>query len=140
MSFKDKLKSGVLNWGSAKKAAQEGTGFPEFDPGRYNVQLSKAEIKESKKGSLMCQWTLNFLDGKYQGKSIMKFSMLESDQNLEFFAKDIMRLEWEFPDDPDQIEETLEEIVKADLVVQIEIVKNGDYTNIYFQKVLEGVE
>ena len=139
MSFADHLKAGKLNFANAKKAAQEG-GFPEFDPGRYNVQLAKAEIKESKKGSLMCQWTLNFIDGKYAGKSIMKFSMLESEQNLEFFARDILRLEWEFPDDPEQMEQTLEEIIAADLTVQIEIVKNGDYTNIYFQKVLEGVE
>ncbi len=114
-------------------AAAEAPEFKEVPDGRYQAKLCKAQLTKSSTGSPMIKWDLLVLTGEHAGQHIFKNSVI-SDRSLPYVKGDlklvgvnIKRLS----ELPGHIGEAL------DKVLELTLRTKGEYTNCYFNKVID---
>lgn len=144
-AYKAKLAKLKKDWGKAKSEAgqaPQGGDFKQIPPGRYDAQISDGEINESQNGRLQAYIEVTVLEGENAGETQRKYWGLDKPEHLQYFHRDIMRLGYEVPDDPEELETLLKEIVKDKPKLRIRIKENGEYMNVYFDKLIqsEGAE
>lgn len=138
MSFEKKLKKAQALW---KKASEM---KPDFDnvitDGVYTGKLVRAELGESQKGRLQVAWRVVVNSGEYKGENINWWSGLETENNIMYFRRDLVRLGKEAPEDPTELEEILEELENEKLTVRVQIKTNGEFQNVRILKLVDADE
>ena len=121
-----KLKKG---WTTARKEAEEtpqGGDFKQLADGRYKGQVSDGEVNQSKNsGRLQAFLEFTVVEGDQAGETQRKYWGLEKPEHLVYFHRDLMRLGYEVPEDPAELEATIKEIVKDKPVVLFRNKTNG---------------
>lgn len=139
--LKKKLKDASKLWkGAKKRAAEQPSGFTEYEDGRYMARLQGGEIGTSDGGRLQLAWSWKFEDEPYEGKIKKAYQGLENEDNLVYLARDLNRLGYEAPDDLAGVEEILKEIKKEKPLARIRLRTKGDFQNVYIDKVFGGDE
>lgn len=136
MSFEKKLAKAKKLWGAAKQRK------PDFDnvvpDGVYVAQLVRAELGESQsKGRLQVAWKAVIKSGEYKGENINWWSGIETEDNIMYFQRDLVRLGKEVPEDPEEVEEVLGELEKEKPTVRLKFVTKGEYQNVRILKALD---
>lgn len=131
-------------WNKAKaKAAESANGdYPEFDDGRYIARLVDIQIGKSQSSNRdQADFSFKFVEGEYAGKIKHNYQGLETEQNLEFFLKDLARLGYDIEElDIDDLKTVIKEITKEKPYVQIVLKTKGggDYQNVYINRLLDA--
>lgn len=136
--FKKRLAAANKNWASAKTKASESAGGVEFEDGRYLARLVAAKLGESAGGRLQVRFDFKFEqddEHAYGGKVKYDYQGVETEQNLEFFARRLEQLGYEAPDDLSQIVDILLDIEKEKPLCKIRLKSKGDFQNVYIDKV-----
>lgn len=125
-------------WGRAHKVKDEiAQGFvPE--QGNYLLAVVGATRGASKaSGRDQVRWDVVFLDGDYEGKEKAFFDGLDREESLPFLMRRIEALGYEAPESPDELEAVLKQINKDRPRFKGRIKTNGDFQNLYIDKLLE---
>lgn len=107
--------------------------------GEYEGVIVDAVVGESKSESkrLQCVWTLRATeDGDYKDREVLKFSGLETGDNMAWFKGDLEALELDIPDNIDNIGDTLNDAINLPILFSVRT--RDEFTNIDFIEVLEG--
>jgi len=137
MSYKNRLQAMKSNWQKGKEASAE--PFTTVPPGNYRAQLELAELMESSSsGKMMIKRMHSILEGEFEGKKVYDYLHLETDRGPEFIARWIDQMGYEAPDEPTELEEILEAIVKDAAICKIRVVVSGDFTNVRILAVEES--
>lgn len=140
-AVKKKLAAAKKLWAKAKDRAGEGDSFQEYDDGRYIMKLVGAEIGESQSsGRLQIDWTWKFLEGEYKGNFKHAYEGLETEDNLMWVGRTLVKLGAEMPDDFDDLSEVLVGLVKSKPVVRIKLTTKGDFQNLSVQRLIDEDE
>jgi hypothetical protein len=138
-------KSGNLGklWKTAKeKVATSPSPFINVDDGPYAAFLKKCECLHDDQDRLVVDFGFLVAQGDNEGKRISRRTYLQTEQNFEFFQRDLARLEVDLADlnieNEKDLTELCKELQKAKLLVRLRL-KTGDagYQNVFFQKLLE---
>jgi sRNA-binding protein len=127
----------------AKKRAIEAgdTALPEYDDGRYIARLMSATLCKSASSSRdQVDFAWKFVDGEYAGKTKHAYNGIETDQNFEYFLRDLKRLGFEIDElDSKDIPDLLDGIgkTKPHLLCQIVLKTKNDFQNVYINSLLE---
>lgn len=100
------------------------------------VSMSPEVSKTSKRPQINSLFIIT--EGDRKGFMIRKYSGLETESNIDFLARDIDTLGYEFPGDPADLPDLCNEISQEPILCEIQIVKNGENTNIRLLKCLES--
>jgi len=135
-----KSKGQLSHLKSLFKKAQENIdeGFTVNVPdANYNCELKQVAITSSKKGNTMVQWDLLITEGDYEGQLLLKFNMLETEQNLQWLLKDLVTFNYD-PSavDDESLPTILEEITESKSLVSIAVVSKEEYRNVYINSVI----
>ena len=123
-------------WKTAKKrSGEEGPGFDEYPDARYVWKITGAERAQSANGRSQINWTLMFADGEFEGKEFRDYQGIETEDNLVYAMNRLERLGHEVPDSPKELDETLKEIVEAELEVRGRLKSKGEFQNLW----LDGI-
>jgi hypothetical protein len=137
--LKAKLDKAKGAWKKAKnRAATEKSAFDEIEDGRYLARLDGYEIGESKSSSrlqLMTAWKI--VEGDYKGQVKRNYDGLETEDNLVYVAKLVSRLGYEAPDDLDDLEALMKEIVGEKPLARIRLKTRGEFQNVYVDQVFD---
>lgn len=138
-NFKAKLAKAAKAWSNAtKKKPDFGTELPD---GTYHARIVKAEMGESQsKGRLQVAWQAVILKGEHKNEKANWWNGMETEDNMMYFQRDLVRLGKEVPEDPSEIEDVLKEIEKEKPTVRIAVKTNGEFTNIRIGKKLDSDE
>ena len=136
-NFAAKLKKLSKTWKAAKERANEGGGQDEFEDGRYLAKIVGAEIGESaNSGRSQIDWSYKILEGDYKDKVKHDYAGLDTEMNQMFVAQAIAKLGYEVPDEMEDLDEILKEIVKEKPIVRIRLKTKGEFQNVTLDKVL----
>lgn len=140
MSIKKQLDMARKNWKKAKEKAESGAFGDTFEDGRYKVTIAKAELQESKSsGRLQVMLAYEFLEGGYLGKTKYDYPGIDSEDNLARFLGLMGKMGFEI-DNPDDIEDALEELVEKRITLRVSLKTRGEFQNVFIEKVLTGSE
>ncbi len=118
-----------------KKAKPRTIGAPVPD-GPYSARIETAIIEESRASKRpQVNWGLKIVEGDFAGRTVKKFSGLESEDNLDFLQGDLETLELAIPDALGDLGETLEQA--PDILLEINVRTRDEFTNIDFIELLE---
>lgn len=131
-SLSSRLKALQKTW---KKTEPRKVGAP-LAPGDYTARIDTATIGESKSGRIQIDWALTIVGDEYDGKKVHRYTGLETEENLGFLQGDLEVLGLTIPDDIDDLGDTLTEA--NGMMVEITVVKNDEFLNIYFNDVVDG--
>lgn len=134
-AFADRLKKSNKAWTGAKEKAKEQKGFSEVEDGRYVARLVNVKVAESNAGRLQAVFAFKIQEGDSEGQEKLDFMGLESEQNLEYFARRLSQLGYEMPDDLTEIGDIFEDINKSKPLCKIRIKTKGEFQNVYLDKV-----
>jgi cobalamin biosynthesis protein CobT len=140
--FKKLLANANKTWKKAAKRVgeDEGPGFAEIPDGRYTAQLVSAKLAQSNAGRLQIDYAWKIQDGEYEGKTKHAYQGLESEDNLYYMGRDLIRLGYEAPDSLEDLPDILEDISKAQPIGTITLQSKGDFQNVYIRKIFKSDE
>ncbi len=118
------------------QARQAGVAPPD---GEYEGVIKDVVVGESKseKKRLQCTWTLRCTDGQWpEDRDILKFSGLETKDNMDWFKGDLEALELKASKRLDRIGDVLNEAI--DLRILFKVRTRDEFTNIDFIERLDG--
>jgi hypothetical protein len=125
--FKARLKKAKGSWNKGK---ERGGGFEEMPDGLYICKLSNAEVKESESGKLGFLLTYRILEGEKEGQNITDWNGLEHEVSCSILMRKLRKLRVTVPDDIEDIEETVDELVQEKPRVRLKLKsrkgKDGD--------------
>lgn len=110
----------------------EAPEYAELPDGKYQVTISKAQLAESRQGDPMLKWDLIIISGQHEGRHIFKNAVI-SPNSMPYVKADLIRLGLEMKrisDLPARLPEVL------DKNLEITVRTKGEFTNVYFNKVL----
>jgi hypothetical protein len=142
-AFKKRLKNAKKNWKKGRQRHASGdTNFGNDVPdGRYLAKLTAAEVGESQSsGRLQIMWTWKILEGDYKGETCFDFDGLETEDNLMWLAKKLETLGYESPEDLEEIEELLEQLLADAPTFRIRLRTKGEFQNVLLDKPIESGE
>lgn len=121
-----------------KKAEPRRGGAPVPDD-NYSARIESAVLEESQQTErLQIHWTLVIQDEDYEGKKLHKYDGINEERDLEWIQGTLEALELDIPDDITTIGEVLEET--QGLLVSITVSTKDEFTNVYFNELLEDDE
>lgn len=112
--------------------AAEVPDFDEVPDGKYQVTISKAQLTESNAGDPMIKWDLIVISGAQEGRHIFKNAVI-SQKAMPFIKGDLTKLGLQLgkiSELPGRLAEVL------DKKLEITVRTKGEYTNVYFNRVL----
>lgn len=138
MSFDKKLAKAMKNW---KKAKERKPSFENVvTDGVYTAKLVRAEMGESQgSGRLQVSMRAVIAGGEYKGENVNWYLGLETEDNIMFFQRDLVRLGKEVPDDPTDLEDVLKELEDEKPTMRIQLRTKGEFQNVRILK-LVGAE
>lgn len=120
------------------------SSMPEFEDGRYVARLMSATIGKSiASGRYQVDMAWKFVEPPYAGQTKHAYQGLETDQNVEFFLRDLKRLGFDITElDETDIPDLLEQITatKPHLLCQIALKTKNDFQNVFINALLEDEE
>jgi hypothetical protein len=133
-SIKKQLK-GLDDWGDTPEKS-----FDKVDPGKYQAKIEAAAINNAKSsGRLQVSWELTIINGDFQGRKLFKHDGIDTVEGRSFFRGTLAKLGHEWPDDPEDLPEVLEELLETYVAVTVRNRKDDeDNINIYFDKALDS--
>ena len=116
--------------------AAEAPEMEEVPDGKYQVRINTVKLAESQKGDPMVKWDLVVISGQYAGRHVFKNSVI-TPASLPFVKGDLKTLGLQlakFSDLPNHLDSLLD--------TNLEVTKRtkGDFTNVYFNKVIQIAE
>lgn len=112
-------------WDVGRKST--GGKVPE---GEYACQLQSAEMKESQNGNMMIRRAHLILDGEFEGVVIRDNIVLSTEVGMSIAAEWIERMGFEVPEDLEEIEDVIAEIVEAAPEYTAQVKHSGDFVNV----------
>jgi hypothetical protein len=140
------MKSIKKHFKSARQKAVDApdSSMPEFEDGRYVARLMSATVGKSQaSGRYQVDMAWKFVEPPYAGQTKHAYQGLETDQNVEYFLRDLKRLGFDITElDETDIPDLLEQIssTKPHLLCQIALKTKSDYQNIFINALLEDEE
>jgi|GEM_PF-401190 len=113
-------------------AEAEAPEFDEVPDGKYQVRVDKVKLARSQKNDPMLKWDTVIISGQHTGRHIFKNSVI-TQSSLPFVKADLLTLGLKlekFSELPNRLDELL------DLSIDVTKRTKGDYTNVYFNKLL----
>jgi hypothetical protein len=113
--------------------AAQAPEMEEVPDGKYQVRINSVKLAQSQKGDPMIKWDLIVISGQFTDRHIFKNSVI-TPASLPFVKGDLKTLGLtlaKFSDLPNHLESLL------DLKVEVTKRTKGDYTNVYFNKVIQ---
>jgi len=109
--------------------------YEEVPDGKYQVRVHRVELGTSQAGDPMLKWDLVVLSGQHAGRHVFKSAVI-THKSLPFVKGDLHTLGVQLPrfsDLPNHLDQLLDQT--------LEITKRtrGEYTNVYFNRRLEGL-
>ena len=109
--------------------------YEEVPDGKYQVRVHRAELGNSQAGDPMLKWDLIVISGQHAGRHVFKNAVI-THKSLPFVKGDLHTLGVQLPrfsELPHHLEALLDQT--------LEITKRtrGEYTNVYFNRRLEGL-
>lgn len=140
--FQKKLAGLKKGWKQAQENIAKGGGgdFTKLEPGRYKGRVTDGEVNESQAGRFQCFMELTVTEGESKGESQRKYWGLDKAEHLPYLMRDIQRLGFDAPDDPEELEDVLKKIVKKKPLISFRVKEAGEFLNIYFDKLLDEEE
>ena len=116
--------------------AAEAPEMQEVPDGKYQVRVNTVKLAETQKGDPMLKWDLIVISGQYADRHVFKNAVI-TPASLPFVKGDLKTLGVQlakFSDLPNQLPSLLD--------TNLEVTKRtkGDFTNVYFNKVIQVVE
>jgi hypothetical protein len=108
----------------------------EVPDGKYQVRVTRVELKDSKQGNPMLEWELDILGPRHAHRKLWRRNMLTSSENIKFLKSDLytcgvtLTLVNDLNNEP---------TLRALIGVTLEVTKKtkGDFENVYFDKRIE---
>lgn len=121
------------------KAAKPKTGFQELPAGQYEGKIESAVVGVSQKSNrLQVIWKLSVTSGDCKGRTALRFSGIETEENFEWLKGDLVTLdiaEEELEDiDALNLPNILERVVGLPIIFKVR--HKDEYTNYDFVDVL----
>lgn len=142
-AYQEKSASLGKLWKNAKdKVAASPSPFINVDDGTYAAFLKKCECLHDDQDRLVVDFGFLIAQGAAEGQKISRRTYLQTEQNFEFFQRDLARLEVDLADlnieSEADLKELCKELQKAKLLIRLRL-KTGEagYQNAFFQKLLE---
>ena len=113
--------------------AAQAMKMEEVPDGKYQIRINSVKLAESQKGDPMIKWDLIVISGQFAERHIFKNSVI-TPASLPFVKGDLNTLGLnltKFSDLPNHLESLL------DLNVEVTKRTKGEYTNVYFNKVIQ---
>ena len=125
-------------WNEAKKVKDEAPQGFTPEQGSYLMAVVKAEAGSSQSsGRRQVRWDVIFLEGDYAGKVKPFFDGLDRAESLPFLMRRMNALGYQEPDSPEELDKVLKEITSDRPRFKGRIKNNGDFQNLYVDKLLE---
>lgn len=139
MGFDKKLAKAMKAWKKAKERK------PDYDnvvtDGVYTAKLIRAEMGESQgSGRLQVAMRAVISSGEYKGENVNWYPGLETEDNIMYFQRDLVRLGKEVPDDPSDLEDVLKELEEEEPTIRIQLKTKGEYQNVRILKLVGADE
>lgn len=116
-------------WQQTESRSGGGINVPDDD---YISRLTKMYINKSKKGRLQVCSLYTIADGNYEGKEIMRFDGLDTEQSIAFFKGYCETIGLEVPTSMTDLPAALEAFTDGfDGLVNITMKTKGEYQNLY---------
>lgn len=109
--------------------------YDQLEDGVYEAEITNCEITESKKGDSMIKFEFTVIEGKFEGRKVWKYTVLNSPENMKRARTDFEKFDLMI-EDVDQLENACEEIIdeEVELTIKTKVsTKNGEkksYTNV----------
>ena len=136
------MKRNKSKWSKATDRAKEDSGgIPQFDDGRYRMQLQKMEVGESKKGRPQVISTWKFKEGDYKGQLYKSFQGIDNEDGVFYFLLDVKRLGFEVDEfDPSELGDLIKTITEDKPTALVSLSTKGEYQNLRISRVVESDE
>jgi hypothetical protein len=124
---------GDLSAFDAEFTTTQAASSDEVPDGKYQVRVNKVSLSRSQKNDPMIKWDLIVIAGPHTGRHIFKNSVI-TQAALPFVKGDLQTLGLQLPklsDLPQHLESLL------DLNIEVTRRTKGEYTNVYFNKLLQ---
>jgi hypothetical protein len=137
--WSDRLEKLNKKWGAAKQeAAKTPDGFERMDDGRYVARLTGYTIGESQSGRFQLTTDFAVVQGDEKGQAIRRFDGLEKAESLPYVAKYLQRLGVDLEDfELTELDDVMKKLVEERPAVQLRLVTNGDFQNVYVDRIVE---
>lgn len=129
-------------WGKTIEKAKS-SSFENPPDGSYIVQISAAELGESKAGKTQIKWSYTVLEGELAGQTNNEYMGLEGPLALDPLAWRFQALGIKLEDlDLRKLEEYLDDIISQNIVMKITLKTkpNSDFQNLRVQKILPNYQ
>jgi hypothetical protein len=115
------------------------TGKAKLEDGEYTAKLTSMELTMSAGNKLMCVSEFEIVEPEEnEGSTIRKYDMMGK-ENIPYFKGYCEKLGMEWPDDPEDIEATIESFMEDfEEVCNITVSTKNDFTNVFLDVVGEG--
>ncbi len=135
---KGDIQSRLKKMQSSWEETEPSRGRINLPDDNYGVRINSAVLEESKSsGRLQIHWDMTVIDeGDFENVSVHKYDGIDTEENLPYVQGALEALELDIPDDLADIGETLE--AAAGLEVDITVATKDEFTNIYFNELLQG--
>lgn len=136
-----KKKSNKMFNAAKERAEAEGSGLVGLEDGHYIARLSFAEISKSQSsGRMQIKFSWLVVDGEAKGDSHNEYQGINSEDNITYLNKRLMRLGYDAVGSFEELEETITELNEDKPGVRLQVSTRGDFTNVYIKKVLDEEE
>jgi hypothetical protein len=135
-----KVREAKRKWKAAREQAGDGT-FAEYSDGRYLARLTGLSLGTAQSsGRLQTTFEWTFADGEYKGNKAYNYQGMDNEEGLIWLVRDLQKFGYEVPEDMDELEELLAEILKDRPLARIQLVSSGEYQNIRINRVFTDGE
>jgi hypothetical protein len=127
----------LLSWASdvvekLEKVWEETTLEESHLPeGQYEVRVNEANIVESKNGKKMLSWEFVVDRGVHTGKKIKKFSLMETEDNIRYLKRDLLRAGVNPKHRLTEMQKDVDELVDRNLLITLKNNKNDKYQQVW---------
>lgn len=106
--------------------------------GTYQATITKAELKTTQTGKPQIDTTLQVISGEYEDRTVHKYDLLMTQENVNWVQGMFEVLEVELPEKVKDLPDVLEETVGK--IVEISVRNAEGFCNVYINDLLEEVE
>lgn len=133
--LKSRLEALQSSW-EESEPTRAGAAVPDDN---YVCRIESAILEEAKSsGRMQVHYDSVILEGDFTDRHVHKYDGLDTPENLPYVQGTLEALELEIPENLGDIGEVLEEA--AGLVVAVTVNTRDEFTNIYFNELVEGYE
>lgn len=136
--YMKRLKKLKEAWDGAKEDSSKSSSF-QIEDGKKKGKLSNMEIRTNTQNKdwlhVFCEFTI--VEGDETGKHAYIRWGLETDENLVHLQRNLRKLGVEVDDmDPEELPDIVETLLKQKPTCKLTVKTNGDYQNVYIDKLL----